>query len=147
MHFLGVDVEMGGGEGGGWIRKKKNSSHCLFPFNLAYACHLNCSIEVVFQEIHSHLFYYYCYFRWSCFLYFPSSFWFLLMRDLEVVHGLEEWHTTSRVYYPQLKKWRVKVNGFLWRIFFHAIPRVLIHSVTVMTALNSMKRNLTSLAK
>ena len=62
MHFLGVDVEMGGG-GGESEKKKKNSSHCLFPFNLAYACHLNCSIEVVFQEIHSHLFYYYCYFR------------------------------------------------------------------------------------
>ena len=51
MHFLGVDL------------KEKNSSHCLFPFNVAYTCHLNCSIEVVFQEIHSHLFYYYCYFR------------------------------------------------------------------------------------
>ena len=44
-------------------KKKKYSVLCLFPFNLAFTCHLNCCIEAVFEESYSHLFYYYCHFR------------------------------------------------------------------------------------
>lgn len=59
MHFLGVDVEGAGMN----LKKKKTVPIVYFLLMWLFTCHLNCSIEVVFEDIYSHLFYYYCNFR------------------------------------------------------------------------------------